>query len=93
VHDRRLLRFRDAVRRGDYVLTYHGLDEMEQDLLSVLDLESCILTGAIVDRQRDWQTGEWKYVIRGRSMFEAEMAVVVKSVPGGRMAFLTVFRI
>jgi hypothetical protein len=66
---------------------------MEQDHLSVLDLESCVLMGAICERQRDWLTGEWKYVIRGRALDESEITVVVKSLPEGKMGFLTVFRI
>jgi hypothetical protein len=50
VFDRELRRFREAVRIGEYVVTYHGLDEMEDDGLSVLDVESCVLTGSIVER-------------------------------------------
>ncbi len=93
MHDRQLRRFREAVRLGTYDLTYHGLDEMEQDRLSVLDLESCVLTGSIGERQRDRRTSEWKYVIQGRALDGREIAVVVKWLPGGKMAVLTVYRI
>ena len=93
MHDRQLRRFRAAVRLGAYELTYHELDEMEQDRLSVLDLESCVLTGSIEERQRDRRTGEWKCVIQGRALLGGEIAVVVKWLPAGRMAVLTIFRV
>ncbi len=93
VHDRQLRRFREAVRLGAYDLTLHGLDEMEHDRLSVLDLESCVLTGSIGARQRDRLTGEWKYVIQGRAAHGREIAVVVKWLPGDKMAMLTAYRI
>jgi len=38
---------------------------MDDDGLSVFDLESVVLTGDIVERQRDRETREQKYVIRG----------------------------
>ncbi|HUR27521.1 MAG TPA: DUF4258 domain-containing protein [Planctomycetota bacterium] len=93
MHSRQLRRFRDVVRRGEYDVTLHGLDEMEQDQLSILDLESCVSTGVIVERQRDWQTGEWKYIVHGRAVDGDEIAVVVKPLIEGKMAFLTVYRI
>ena len=83
MHDRQLHRFRAAVRLGAYELTRHGFDEMEKD----------VLTGSIGDRQRDRATHEWKYVIEGRALFGAEMAVVVKWLPMDRMAVLTTCRI
>jgi Domain of unknown function (DUF4258) len=93
VHDRQLRGFRNAVRLAAYDLTYHALDEMEQDRVSVLALESCVLTGSIVERQRDRRTGEWKYLIEGRAQAGHEIALVVKSIPGGKMAVLTVYKI
>ena len=90
--DRELRRFRESVRLGAYDITSHGLDEMEEDGLSVLDLESCVLTGSIVQRQRDRRTGERKFVIEGRALNGRGMAVVAKSLAGGKLAALTVYR-
>ena len=55
-------------------------------------LESCVLSGSIVERQLDWLTGEWKFVIEGRSADARTIAVVVKDLGLGKMAILTVFR-
>ena len=53
-----LKRFRDKVRRRRYVMTVHAEEEMDNDRLSVFDVESAILTGRIVERQRDRRTRE-----------------------------------
>ena len=49
--DRVLRRMRELVRTSRYVLTVHGHEEMEADQLTVFDVEHCILTGKVVERQ------------------------------------------
>ena len=63
--DRVLRRMRDLVRDGLYVMTVHGQEEMEADGLTLQDVEHVLLTGEIVERQRDQQTGEAKYLVEG----------------------------
>lgn len=58
-----LKRMRDLVRRELYVMTTHSDEEADADGFSVFDVESAILMGEIVERQKDAETGEWKYVI------------------------------
>ena len=41
----------------------HAEEEMNNDGLTIYDLESAILTGKIVERQRDRETAELKYCI------------------------------
>ena len=41
-------------------MTYHARKEMNDDGLTIYDVERGILTGAIVERQRDRTTGESK---------------------------------
>ena len=36
---------REKVRMRDFVLTIHAAEEMENDRLSIFDVENCILTG------------------------------------------------
>jgi len=38
------------VRSLDYVMTIHGEEEMENDNLSILDVENALLNGEIVER-------------------------------------------
>jgi len=49
-------------------MTVHAEEEMDDDRLSVFDVESAILTGRIVERQRDRRTREWRYVINGHGL-------------------------
>jgi len=91
VFDRLLLRFRRLVESGGYVMSLHARDEMAADRLTVFDVERCVLTGSIVERQRDRKSGEWKYVIVGWSVSDSECVVIGKLTPTGKLAVLTVF--
>ena len=59
---------RELVRRGLYVLTTLADEEADADDFSVFDVESAILTGKIVERQKESEMGEWKYVISGEAV-------------------------
>ncbi len=64
--DRILKQLRERVRTRNFVMTLHGEEEMDEDGFTIFDVESGILNGSILERQRDNATGEWKYLIRGR---------------------------
>ncbi|OGO33326.1 MAG: hypothetical protein A2Z16_11585 [Chloroflexi bacterium RBG_16_54_18] len=82
---------RDKVRQRQYVMTLHALDEMEDDNLSIFDVESTILAGKIIERQKDSSTGQWKYLIEGKSLSGVEITVVGRISITGKLVFLTVF--
>ena len=90
--DRVLRRLHARIEAGDYVVTTHADDEMDDDGLSVFDLESAVLNGTIVERQRDRETQEQKYVVRGEGTDGSAIGVVVKFSVTGRAVVLTVFR-
>jgi len=91
VFDRVLRRMRDLLRGGVYVMTVHGQEEMEADGLHLADVEYIVLNGEIVERQRDQQTGEAKYVIEGSNLNEEWTRVVAKIGPAGRLVVITVY--
>jgi hypothetical protein len=62
------MRLRACVRERRYVATLHAEEEMANDNLSIFDVERAILTGEMVERQRDNATGEWKYLVRGQAL-------------------------
>ena len=68
LYPRILERIRSRIRERRYVVTLHALDEMDEDELSVSDLERAILTGEVIERQRDQATREWKYLVRGNAV-------------------------
>lgn len=46
---------RDLIRSLDYVMTIHGEEEMENDGLSILDVENAVLTGEIRRTPTRWE--------------------------------------
>ncbi|WP_353740573.1 DUF4258 domain-containing protein [Desulfoferrobacter suflitae] len=44
---------REKIRTRQYVMTVHAEEEMDEDGLSIFDVERCILTGEIIARQKD----------------------------------------
>ena len=50
---------REKIRKNQYVMTLHAEEEMNDDQLSIYDVESVILNGEILERQKDPITAEW----------------------------------
>ena len=60
-------------------MTLHAEEEMDEDGLSIFDVESAMLTGTIVERQKDRRSAERKYCLVGRSADDTRtVGVVVK---------------
>jgi hypothetical protein len=91
MHDRALHQFRDAIRHRDYIMTTHADEEMWQDGLTIHDVENAILTGEIVERQRDRESAESKYLVRGDSLEGQKVVVVTKSGHVHRLVIITVY--
>ena len=89
--ERILNNMREKVRALQYVMTLHAEEEMESDDLSIFDVERVILTGRVVERQRDAETGEWKYLVRGKSVEGWDVVVASKLSPTGRLVIITVY--
>lgn len=84
---------REKIRTRQYVMTLHSEEEMEDENLTVLDVESGILTGEILERQRDSRTGEWKYLIHGQTIANDEIVIVAKLSVTGKLFIITLYRI
>ena len=83
---------RDKIRRRQYVMTLHADEEMDDDGLTIFDIESAILVGAIHERQRDRKTKESKYLVRGQTVDGAQVVVVAaKFGRTGKLVILTVY--
>jgi hypothetical protein len=55
-------------------------------------VESVILSGKIIQRQKDHNTGEWKYLVRGESLAGETVVAVTKIGPTGKLIFITIYR-
>lgn len=92
MHARVLNRMREKVRDLQYVMTLHAEEEMSDDNLSIFDVESVILTGEIIERQKDRKTGEWKYLVKGQALNSEQTIVVVKIGPTEKLVVITIYR-
>lgn len=79
------------VRALEYVVTIHADEEMDNDGLSIFDVEQVILAGQIVERQQDRQTQEWKYLIKGQTNDLLNVIVVVKCSATAMVIIITVY--
>ena len=82
---------RHLIRTLNYVISTHAAEELEDENLSILDLENIILTGRIKERQRDAKTREIKCVIAGITLDGAAAEAVVKIGVTGRLIVVTAY--
>jgi hypothetical protein len=86
-----LKQIREKVRTLDYVVTLHADEAMDDDGLTIFDVEEVIFTGEIFERQKDYETEEWKYLIRGKTLMEILAVAVVKISITNRLIIITVY--
>ncbi|MDP6526489.1 MAG: DUF4258 domain-containing protein [Kiritimatiellia bacterium] len=91
MYPRLLKRLRDLILNRQYVVTLHGYDEMAADDLTVWDVESAFLTGEIVEKQKDAETSELKYRVRGNSLSGTRVEIVAKIAVTGKLVVITVY--
>ena len=73
-------------------MTLHADDEMDADELTIFDVESAILTGTIIERQRDRKNKESKYLVRGQTVGGVRSVVAVTRFGRtGKLVILTVY--
>ncbi|MBL0165640.1 MAG: DUF4258 domain-containing protein [Propionivibrio sp.] len=82
---------RHLIRTLNYVVSTHAAEELEDDNLSILDLENIILTGQITERQRDAQTRESKIVVSGVTLHGNHAQAVVKVGFTGKLIVITTY--
>ena len=89
--ERVLRQMRGKIRTRQYVMTLHAEEEMNDDGLTIFDVERGILTGEIVERQKDQSTSEWKYLVEGQTVKGDTVVVVNKLSPTGKLVIITVY--
>lgn len=88
----RILRLcRDKIRSRQYVMTRHARKEMNDDALTIYDVEHGIIKGKIIERQNDRITAESKYRIRGKTLAGGKIEVIAKLSPTGKLIIITVY--
>lgn len=72
-------------------MTLHAEEEMNEDELTIFDVERIILTGTIFERQEDQLTGEWKYLVQGETELGDTGVVVTKLSSTDKLVIITVY--
>lgn len=88
-----LKRMQECIRTRQYVLTLHAEEEMDNDALSIFDIERGILTEQVIERPKDRETEEWKYLVEGQTLAGAAVVVVGKLSPTGKLVIITVYAV
>ncbi len=60
--------------------------------LTIVDVEHALLTGHIIERQRDALTGEAKYLLRGSTPW-SDIEIALAFAANGRLNIITVYSI
>jgi hypothetical protein len=89
--ERILKQMQKKIRTRQYIMTLHAEEEMDDDELTIFDVERAILTGEIVERQKEYKTGEWKYLIKGYTLTDHNVIIVSKLSMTGKLVIITVF--
>jgi uncharacterized DUF497 family protein len=83
---------REKIRTRQYVMTLHAEEEMNDDGLTIFDVERAIVTGEIIERQEDQHTGEWKYLVASETVEGRLMIVVVAKISViNKLVIITVY--
>lgn len=86
-------RIRDAILDQRHTLSEHAYEEMDDDHLDVLDVESAVLTGRIEQTLTKDPRGT-RYVVIGTATDEATpVGVVVRFVEHDQLLVLTVYEV
>ncbi len=92
MYERDLSRMREKIRLRQYVMTIHADEEMDDDGLTIYDVENAILTGEVIERQKDVATSEAKFLVRGKTVSGAEvLTAVTKFGFTGNLIIITVY--
>ena len=91
MYERVLRQLQEKIRTNDYIMTLHAEEEMNDEDLSIFDVERILLAGEIVERQRDAATAESKYRIKGETVSGIEGEVIAKMGPTGKPVIITVY--
>jgi len=83
--------FRHLIRTLQFFVSTHAAEELEDDNLTILDLENIVLTGQITARQRDAKTREVKCVVEGITLSGDSAEAVVKVSFSGKLIVITTY--
>ena len=86
-------RIRAAVREATYDMTIHAVEEMAEDGLDLIDVESAILNGRLVRTEKDDPRGA-RYVLHGTGADRiTPVGTVGRFTETGRYLIITAYKV
>jgi hypothetical protein len=86
-------RIREKIRLRQYDMSAHAMEEMAEDLLTILDVEGAVLSGQVIRVEKDDPRGT-KYVLVGTALDQqTPVGVVGRFASTGRYLIITVYEV
>lgn len=86
-------RIREKIRLRQYDMSAHAMEEMAEDLLTILDIEEAVLSGQVIRVEKDDPRGT-KYVVVGTALDQqTPVGVVGRFANTGRYLIITVYEV
>lgn len=86
-------RIREKIRLRQYDMSAHAMEEMAEDLLTIMDVEESVLNGQIIRVEKDDPRGT-KYILVGTALDrQTPIGVVGRFASNGRYLIITVYEI
>ncbi|AFY49644.1 hypothetical protein Nos7524_3870 [Nostoc sp. PCC 7524] len=86
-------RIREKIRLRQYDMSAHAMEEMAEDMLTILDVEEAVLTGQVIRVEKDDPRGT-KYIVVGTALDQqTPVGVVGRFASSGRYLIITVYEV
>ncbi|PSB27072.1 DUF4258 domain-containing protein [Stenomitos frigidus] len=86
-------RIREKIRLRQYDMSAHAMEEMAEDLLTILDVEEAVLNGQVIRVEKDDPRGT-KYTVVGTALDQqTPVGVVGRFASTGSYLIITVYEV
>ncbi len=86
-------RIREKIRLRQYDMSAHAMEEMAEDMLTVMDVEEAVVSGQIIRVEKDDPRGT-KYIVVGTALDQqTPVGVVGRFASNGRFLIITVYEV
>ena len=86
-------RIKEKIRLRQYDMSAHAMEEMAEDILTILDVEEAVLSGQIIRVEKDDPRGT-KYIVVGTAIDrQTPVGVVGRFASSGRYLIITVYEV
>lgn len=86
-------RIREKIRLHQYDMSAHAMEEMAEDMLTILDVEEAVMRGQVIRVEKDDPRGT-KYIVVGTALDQqTPVGIVGRFASNGRYLIITVYEV